>query len=58
VVKSENTDPARIFTDLLKNDVLIRDMSGYPMLSEFFRFSVGTPDENDKLIREIREICG
>src|SRR5215216_4264012 len=58
VVKSGATDPKRIFTDLLKRDVLIRDVSGYPMLSEYFRFSVGTPEENDKLIREIREICG
>jgi histidinol-phosphate aminotransferase len=57
VVKSA-TDPARIFTDLLKSDVLIRDVSSYPMLSEYFRFSVGTPEENNKLIREIRAICG
>ena len=57
VVKSA-TDPARIFTDLLKSDVLIRDVSSYPMLSEYFRFSIGTPEENNKLIREIREICG
>ncbi len=57
VVKSA-TDPARIFTDLLKSDVLIRDVSSYPMLSDYFRFSVGTPEENDKLISEIREICG
>ena len=35
VVKSA-TDPTRIFTDLLKADILIRDVSGYPMLSEYF----------------------
>ena len=58
VVKSGATDPARIFTDLLKSDVLIRDVSSYPMLSDYFRFSIGTPEENNKLIREIREICG
>ncbi|HEX7333547.1 MAG TPA: histidinol-phosphate transaminase [Pyrinomonadaceae bacterium] len=57
VVKSA-TDPARIFTDLLKRDVLIRDVSKYPMLSEYFRFSVGTPEENERLLRGIREICG
>ena len=57
VVKSA-TDPARIFADLLKSDVLIRDVSGYPMLSEYFRFSMGTPEENDYLLKKIREICG
>src|SRR4030095_7799774 len=41
VVKSRAADPARMFTDLLKKDVLIRDVSGYPMLSEYFRFNVG-----------------
>src|SRR5215216_3274 len=57
VVKSA-MDPARIFTELLKSDVLIRDVSSYPMLSEYFRFSVGTPAENDHLLKGIREICG
>ena len=57
VVKSA-TDPKQIFTDLLKSDVLIRDVSNYPMLSEYFRFSVGTPEENDRLVKGIREICG
>src|SRR5215510_3142278 len=50
VVKSGNTDPARIFADLLKHGILIRDVSGYPMLKEYFRFSVGTPEENDRLL--------
>jgi histidinol-phosphate aminotransferase len=57
LVKSA-TDPKRIFADLLQRDILIRDVSGYPMLREYFRFSVGTPDENDRLLKAIREICG
>ena len=57
VVKSA-TDPARIFTDLLKSDVLIRDVSSYPMLGEYFRFSVGTPADNEHFLKSIREICG
>jgi histidinol-phosphate aminotransferase len=57
VVKSA-TDPARMFTDLLAHDILIRDVSSYPMLSEYFRVCVGTPEENDYLIEKIREICG
>jgi len=57
VVKSA-TDPKRIFNELLKRDVLIRDVSGYPMLKEYFRFSVGTPEQNDYVLKAIREICG
>jgi histidinol-phosphate aminotransferase len=57
VVKSA-TDPRRMFADLLQRDILIRDVSGYPMLREYFRFSVGTPEENDYLLKSIREICG
>ena len=52
------TDPKRVFTELLARDILIRDVSGYPMLSEYFRFSVGTPEENDYVLKAIREVCG
>src|ERR1043166_4379667 len=55
VVKSA-TDPKRIFAELLDHDILIRDVSGYPMLRDYFRFSVGTPAENDRLLNAIREI--
>lgn len=54
VVKSA-TDPARIFSELLKRDILIRDVSSYPMLSEYFRVSVGTPEENDRLLKALNE---
>jgi histidinol-phosphate aminotransferase len=57
VVKSE-TDPRRIFTDLLEHDILVRDVSGYPMLRDYFRFSFGKPEENDQILKAIREICG
>jgi histidinol-phosphate aminotransferase len=57
IVKSA-TEPKQIFTDLLKYDILIRDVTGYPMLGEYFRFSVGTPNENDRLLKALREICG
>jgi histidinol-phosphate/aromatic aminotransferase/cobyric acid decarboxylase-like protein len=57
LVKSLATDPKRIFTELLARDVLIRDVSGYPMLGEYFRFSVGRAEENDYVLKAIREIC-
>jgi histidinol-phosphate aminotransferase len=55
VVRS-NQDPRRVFAELLKRDILIRDVSGYPMLSDYFRMSVGTPEENDLLLEALREI--
>jgi len=51
-------EPKRIFSELLARDILIRDVSGYPMLSEYFRFSVGMPAQNDYVLKAIREICG
>jgi histidinol-phosphate aminotransferase len=57
MVVNVDTDPSRMFTDLLARDVLVRDVSKYPMLQDYFRFNVGTPEENDKFLRAIREIC-
>jgi histidinol-phosphate/aromatic aminotransferase/cobyric acid decarboxylase-like protein len=56
VVRAER-DPQQIFNELLKRDILVRDVSGYPMLSSYFRFSVGTPEENDRLLEALHEIC-
>jgi histidinol-phosphate aminotransferase len=48
--------PKEVLAELLNRDILIRDVSGYPMLSEYFRVSIGTPEENDLLIEGLREI--
>lgn len=53
VVRS-GRDPKRIFSDLLAQDILVRDVSSYPMLSQYFRVSVGTPDENDRLLTALK----
>lgn len=55
VVRSR-IEPQQLFNALLQRDILVRDVSRYPMLGEYFRTSVGTPEENDKLIRALREI--
>jgi histidinol-phosphate aminotransferase len=55
VVRS-TIDPRTIFSELIERDILIRDVSGYPMLKDYFRLSVGTPEENDLLLRALREI--
>jgi len=56
VVRSQ-MNPRELFGELLRRDILIRDVSDYPMLKNYFRVSVGTPEENDKLIAALREIC-
>lgn len=56
VVKSAR-DPQEIYRELLERDILIRDVSGYPMLRDYFRVCVGTPEENDYLLEKIRETC-
>jgi histidinol-phosphate aminotransferase len=48
--------PTRIFRQLLRRSILIRDVSAYPLLQDYFRISVGTPEENDLLIEALREI--
>lgn len=50
-------EPRRVFDELLRRDILIRDVSKYPLLQEYFRVSVGTPQENDLLLAALREIC-
>lgn len=48
--------PSRMFQELLARDVLVRDVSRYPMLSDYLRISVGSPNENDRLLEVISEI--
>jgi histidinol-phosphate aminotransferase len=49
-------EPRKLFNELLARDILVRDVSGYPMLKDYFRFNVGTTQENDQLIRALTEI--
>jgi histidinol-phosphate aminotransferase len=48
--------PRKLFEELLARDILVRDVSKYPMLSQYFRLSVGTPEENDQLIRALKDV--
>ena len=58
MIVKRDTDSKSIFAELLARDILVRDVSGYPMLAEYFRFNVGTPEENDRLLRALNEIQG
>ena len=55
IVRS-SIEPKRVFRELLSRDILVRDVSGYPMLKDYFRLSVGTPAENDKLLAALGDI--
>ncbi|HVF43091.1 MAG TPA: histidinol-phosphate transaminase [Pyrinomonadaceae bacterium] len=57
VVRS-SIEPRRVFRELLARDILVRDVSGYPALADYFRVSVGTPEENDRLVAALAEIFG
>ncbi|HKZ76940.1 MAG TPA: histidinol-phosphate transaminase [Pyrinomonadaceae bacterium] len=48
--------PSRMYQQLLRRDILIRDLSAYPMLQDCFRVNVGTPEENDQVIAALKEI--
>jgi histidinol-phosphate/aromatic aminotransferase/cobyric acid decarboxylase-like protein len=55
IVRSK-IEPKRVFEELVERDVLIRDVSSYPMLADHFRISVGTPEENDVLLDSLRNV--
>jgi histidinol dehydrogenase len=48
--------PKAIFENLLARDILVRDVSKYPMLSEYVRISVGSVEENNKLIAALQDV--
>ncbi|HLE62963.1 MAG TPA: aminotransferase class I/II-fold pyridoxal phosphate-dependent enzyme, partial [Pyrinomonadaceae bacterium] len=56
MVVQSSIDPKQVFAELIQRDILIRDVSGFPMLSNYFRLSVGTPEENDLLLSALHEI--
>jgi histidinol-phosphate aminotransferase len=46
--------PRAVFDDLYAQGILIRDVSSYPTLSKCLRISVGTREENDRLLSALR----
>lgn len=43
--------PEIIYNELLKHGILIRSMAQYPAIQDCLRISIGTPDENSRLIQ-------
>jgi histidinol-phosphate aminotransferase len=57
LVRTE-TQPQKVFEGLLARDILVRDVSRYPMLSSYIRISVGSRGENDRLLAALKEVMG
>ena len=49
-------DPARVFTALRDRGIILRDQSRQPTLENCIRITVGTKDENERLLTELEEI--
>jgi histidinol-phosphate aminotransferase len=56
IVVRSSAEPRRVFDALLQRGILIRDVSAYPMLQDYFRIGIGTPEENDQLLGALRNI--
>jgi len=50
--------PRRVFERLLDAGILVRDVSGYPLLGDCLRVSVGTAEENREFVTELNRILG
>ena len=51
---AKNADDA--FQKLFENDILIRDLKSHTRLKGFLRVTVGTPEENDAFLTQIRAL--
>lgn len=56
VVRSE-IPPPKLYAELFARDILVRDVSSAPMLGSHVRISVGTPEENNKLIAALHQVA-
>ena len=56
LVARTRVNPRNLFEELLARDILIRDVSRYPMLGDYFRASVGSVEENSRLIGALKDI--
>ncbi|ABL65441.1 histidinol-phosphate transaminase [Chlorobium phaeobacteroides] len=46
-----------LFCELSRRDILVRDVSGYPLMENCLRFNIGLRDENDALLQQLRLLC-
>ncbi|KAF0241137.1 MAG: histidinol-phosphate aminotransferase [bacterium] len=56
ILTKTSITPSELMAKLQAKDILARDVSRYPMLKDYVRFSVGTEKENNELIETLQEI--
>lgn len=56
IIFESDKDPEFVFNELLAQEILVRDVSYYPLLSKALRVSVGTPDENNTFLSALKRI--
>ncbi len=56
LIESVDKTPGEIFTALVRQGILIRDVSTYPMLERGLRITVGTRTQNERLVTTLEEI--
>lgn len=56
LVELLSAEPKAVQEALYARGVLVRDVSSYPRLARCLRFSVGSADENEALLRGLREV--
>lgn len=50
-------DAKRIFNDLWLRRVLVRDISGYPLMENCLRVSIGSREQNDRFLAALKEVA-
>ena len=56
LLELEHATPAEVFAAAYADGVLIRNVSSYPRLARCVRVSVGTPEENRRLVEALQEV--
>ena len=51
------SDAKRIFNDLWLRRVLVRDISGYPLMENCLRVSIGSREQNDRFLAALKEVA-
>jgi histidinol-phosphate aminotransferase len=55
LVEIRSCSPQEVFRHLLRNGVLVRDVTSYPRLGRCLRISVGSEEENARLLRGLQD---
>lgn len=49
-------EPKQVFEALRTKGILVRDVSKYPLMQKCLRLSIGTPEENNRVLEELKRL--